>query len=107
MNDILANIITKNKCTVRLTYERWSHIVESHDYMAGNLNLVIDTIEEPDYIVKGNMDALIAVKHFKKTNISEKYSAAVYKEGDDNFVITAFLTSDKERIIKKGVLWQK
>jgi len=28
------------------------HVVEAHDYMAGNLDLVVETVEDPDYILQ-------------------------------------------------------
>lgn len=81
--------------------------IESHDYMAGNLDLVLETVENPDYIVRGWTDELIALKHYKKTSISEKYVVVVYKEGKEGFIITAFMTSKQNKILKRGVIWQK
>jgi hypothetical protein len=65
--------------------------------MAGNQDLVFETLENPDCIVGGGQGEFIALKHYKKTSISEK----------EGFVITAFMTSEPERIIKKGVIWRK
>ena len=107
MSNILAVTQSKNGRSIRLTYERWSHILESHDYMAGNLNILLDTIENPDYIVRGNKGELLAVKYHEKTNISSKYAVVVYKENDSNFILTAFFTSDLKRVLKKGIIWQK
>jgi hypothetical protein len=42
--DILATVNSKRGIPVRLTHERLSHIVESHDYMAGHLDLVVETL---------------------------------------------------------------
>lgn len=76
--------------------------------MAGYQDLVIETIANPDLIVKGWMDELIALKQNQKTVISQKCVVVVYKEmKNDGFVITAFLTSSPEKIIKRGILWQK
>jgi NADPH-dependent 2,4-dienoyl-CoA reductase/sulfur reductase-like enzyme len=100
--------ISKTGRKIRLTGERWSHIIESHDYMAGNKDLVLETLEDPDIIVDDEEDALIAVKHYLKTSIGEKDVAVVYKESEyDGFVITTFMTSKPEKIIKKGVIWKK
>jgi hypothetical protein len=46
-----GSVISRNGKVIRLTAERWSHIAEAHDYMAGNQDLVFETIEKPDYIV--------------------------------------------------------
>ena len=32
---ILGKAVSKNSVSIRLTAERWAHIVEAHDYMAG------------------------------------------------------------------------
>lgn len=100
--------LSRNKISIRLTYKRWAHIVEAHDYMSGNLDLVFESIEDPDYIVKGWTDELLALKHYKSTSISEKYVVVIYKEqGTDGFIITSFMTSSHEKLIKRGIIWQK
>lgn len=105
---MIGSVTSKNGINIRLTDERWAHIVESHDYMAGNLDLVLETIENPDCIVQGKKNELIAVRHYPKTSISEKNMVVAYRETtDDGFVITAFMTSRPENIFEKGVLWKK
>ncbi|GBL12193.1 hypothetical protein MSj_03707 [Microcystis aeruginosa Sj] len=77
-------------------------------YMAGCIDMVLETIAEPDLIVKGWTDELIALKHYPKTVISRKDTVVIYKQlKNDGFVITAFLTSSCEKIIKRGILWQQ
>lgn len=71
---------SKNGVIIRLTYKQWVHILESHDYMAGNSDLVMETVEDPDYIISGWTDELVALKHYEKTSISEKNVVVVYKE---------------------------
>lgn len=109
METIIGTAISKNNKAIRLTAERWSHIVESHDYMAGNQDVVFETLEGPDIIVSGGGEnEFIAVKHYIKTSISEKHIVVIYKEHkNDGFVITAFMTSKPRKIIKKGVIWKK
>ncbi|MBI3800344.1 MAG: hypothetical protein HY268_25635 [Deltaproteobacteria bacterium] len=100
--------ISKNGILIRVTDERWIHVVESHDYMAGNLELVVETIEDPDYIVAGREGELIALRHYERTSISEKSVVAIYREfADYGFLITAFMTSSPETILRKGIIWQK
>jgi len=96
--------ISKNGVKIRLEENRWFHIVESHDYMSGLSTDVLDAIEEPDIIVKGKRSELISAAEFKG-----KHLIVIYKETtkQDGFVITAFITSDIERIKKKGVIWKK
>ena len=88
--DVIEVVISQNVLPIRLTYKQWSHITENHDYMAGWT------------------DELIALKHYPKTVISRKDAVVIYKQlKNDGFVITAFLTSSCEKIIKRGILWQK
>ena len=106
--DIIEVVLSKNDIPIRLTYKQWAHIVDSHDYMSGNLDLVLETIKDPDYIVRGWTDELIALKHYEETTISEKYVVVIYKEEDKNgFVISSFMTSKEDKILRRGIIWQK
>lgn len=55
-------VISKDGVPIRLTEERWFHIVENHDDVAGYYDAVLDTVEGPDLILQGYGGALIAVK---------------------------------------------
>ena len=48
--DIIRTAISKNSLPIRLTYKQWAHIIDSHDYMAGNLDMVVESVENPDLI---------------------------------------------------------
>lgn len=87
---------------IRLTEERWFHIVENHDDLAGHYDDVLDTVENPEVILKGYGGALIAVKEAGR----RKQLAVVYKElsRDDGFIITAYFTS---RIGRRSIVWRK
>ncbi len=68
--------ISKNGVSVRLTEERWFHVTENHDDLAGHYDDVLLTIEDPDYVIDGYRKALIALRRFTRT----RYLAVVYKE---------------------------
>ena len=55
-------VISKGEVSIRLTEERWFHIVENHDDLAGYYDQVLDTVENPDFILTGYSGALIAVR---------------------------------------------
>jgi len=55
-------VYSKNKVLIRLTDERWFHIVENHDELAGRISEVLDTVAEPDIIVKGIKNELLSAK---------------------------------------------
>ena len=61
---MIGTVISRNGKEIRLTAERWAHIVESHDYMAGNQYMVFEPLESPDSIVSGVKDEFIAVRHY-------------------------------------------
>jgi hypothetical protein len=93
-----------NGVPVRLTEERWFHIIENHDDLAGHYDDVLSAIEDPDYVIEGYKKALIALKKIAKT----MFLAVVYKEvsKEDGFIITAYFTA-KVRLEKEVILWQK
>jgi hypothetical protein len=101
---MIGYAISKNKVKVRLTEERWFHIVESHDYMSGLSDIALDAVNDPDEIVKKE-DELIAIKKYKNKDI-----AVIYKEvsKNDGFVITTFLTSKVGKVKKnRKLIWRK
>ena len=97
-------IISKNGVPIRLTAERWFHIIETHDDLAGYYDDVLTSVEEPNYVIKGYKGAFIALKEITRG----KFLAAVYKEisKEDGFIITAYLTS-KIKLEKEVILWRK
>jgi hypothetical protein len=99
--DIVQSI---NGAPIRLTDERWVHIVENHDDLAGFYDEIVDIIEYPEYIIKGYKDALIALRQIRKG----KYLCVVYKEisDTDGFVITAYFSS-KIILEREVVIWQR
>jgi len=80
---------SKNGVPIRLTEERWLHIIENYDDLAGYYDDILNYVEEPDYIIKGYRNALVALKKVDE----RKFLAVVYKElsNFDGFIITAFL----------------
>ncbi|HEV8341877.1 MAG TPA: hypothetical protein VGR30_05845 [Candidatus Binatia bacterium] len=62
-------VISKGRVPIRLTDERWFHIVENHDDLAGYYDQVLETIEDPDFILRGYGRALIAAKALGRRNI--------------------------------------
>ncbi len=95
-----------NNVPIRLTDERWTHIVENHDDMAGYYYDVLETIANPDWIFQGNEDELWAVRRVT----AKKAMLVIYKEirqENDGFIITAFFTTKINKLLKRGILWQQ
>jgi len=106
---MLGSAVSRNGFRIRLTHERWSHVVESHDYLAGLHEWVLETIADPDTIALGWEGSLMATRHYPSTPITEKHMIVVYRElhDADGFVITAFMTSRVDKVWQRGLLWQR
>jgi len=91
-----------NGVPIRLTYERWYHIVENHDELASYFYEVLDTVGKPEMIVRGNKGTLKAARNIGR----RKWLVVIYKELSkiDGFVITAYLLDTKP---KGEIVWQQ
>jgi hypothetical protein len=87
---------------IRLTEERWKHIVEARDELEDRREDVLDAVGSPDWVTKGYRGSLVAWKGYGKRG----YLAVIYKElgSDDGFIITAFFTRKPK---KKRKVWPK
>ncbi len=107
-NDVLQIATSVFGHAIRLTARQWAHITEAHDYMAGNMDKVLETLSEPSRIIQGEQGEALALRDYENTNITEKTAVVVYREEPNGFVITAFFTSKPEKIERKGpLLWPK
>ena len=91
-----------NGVPIRLTYERWYHIIENHDELASYFHEVLDTIEKPEFVVRGNKGSLKASKSMGR----RKWLVVIYKEISkrNGFVITAYFLDTKPR---GEVIWRQ
>ena len=106
--DLLAIIRSVQDHIIRLTNRRWVHITESHDYMSGNREKVLETVTDPDQVVTGDRGASIALRHYAATNITEKTCVVIYRDEEDGFIITAFLTSRPDKVVRRRrSLWRR
>ena len=100
----LATVVSKNGIIIRLTQERWKHIILMHPSLVDKQNKVLGTVKNPDYILKGAAKELLAVSAISKRG----YLVVVYKETfKDGFIITAYQTTDTLWLFKKEILWNK
>ena len=90
----MSVVFSVNQIPIRLTPERVKHICQGHPEMKGYENWIMETITNPEKILEGDNGALMAVRKYKKTPVSEnKFLVVIYKEqGNDGFVITAYFT---------------
>ena len=69
--------------------------MERHPELRTEMNKILETISNPDFVQEGDWDELIAIKYYKKTPLTSKYLSVVYKEisNMDGFVITSYFTT--------------
>jgi len=91
-----------NGVPIRLTYERWYHITENHDDLASHFHDVLEAIQKPDFVVRGNKSSLKAIRKIGK----KKWLIVIYKEVSkrDGFVITAYFVDTKP---KGKIIWRQ
>ena len=71
---------SKNGAPIRLTRERWRHIIERHPEMGGQKERLLQTLSSPELVQEGDHGTLIALRVFAETPLTRKYLAVVYRE---------------------------
>lgn len=92
---------------IRLTPERTGHIERRHPEMRGEEARIEETLASPDYVQNGDAGSLIAVRHYPKTPLTEKFCCVVYRElsEDDGFVLTAYFATRPAEW--RNVVWKR
>ena len=92
---------------VKLYSDVLERIVRKHGELGGCEHMILETVERPDYIIKGHKRELLAMKHYAETSIGSKEMIVVYRE-DKELIITAFLTSKTHKSLRRRlIIWQK
>ena len=91
-----------NGVPIRLTEERWLHIVENKPYMYSYDETLLHAIEKPMCILRGYNGSLIAILSLSRDN----YLHVVYKEvsQEDGFVVTAYVSRKYNR---NTMIWSR
>ena len=89
---------------MRLSDERWRHIVEHHDDLAGHYHDVLETVATPDAVYEGAGGELLALRRH-----GDRYLVVPYRElsEEDGFVITAFFTTRVRQIERRPLVWRR
>lgn len=87
---------------IRLTTERWDHIVVNKPYMHAFDDAILKAIERPTVILRGYAGSYVAVLNLAR----DRFLHVVYKEvsAEDGFVITAYVSSKYNR---GSVIWPR
>ena len=98
---------SRNGVPVRLTDERWRHIIARHPEMRWQRHRVLEAIASPDLVQQGDFGALLALRHYNQPPAVNLFVVAVYREIDvtDGFVITAYVTRRPSQY--REVLWSR
>lgn len=91
---------------IRLTEERWQHIL-SHPEMEGQQERLAETLSDPSVIVATVKDESAHAYHrlYERTPVTRKYLIVVVKTlEEDAFILTAFFSSRQKR---GEVIWPK
>ncbi len=93
---------SKNGVPIHLSYERWYHITENHDDLASYYHDILEIIENPDLIMRGNKGTLKATRRLGRN----RWLTVIYREVSkkDGFVITAYFLNKKP---KGEIVWQQ
>jgi hypothetical protein len=97
-----TSVVSKNGVLIRLTEERWEHIIEQHAELQDSKSQILQTVRDPQRVVAGTDGELLAVKPIQ----SGKQLVVVYRElKDDGFIITAYITSRIQPLDRRKQLW--
>ena len=100
---ILGSVPSINGVPIRLTDERWAHILDDHpEFRATDLELLLDAVGHPNYILRGQAGSNIAVLILGRSS----YLHVAYREVSrkDGFIITAGI---RPAIDKKKIIWRR
>jgi len=96
---------------VRLTETIWRKIQRDHPEFTGRneyLDEIRLAIEDSDYLVEGWEGADLAMRWCEAAPSRPKHIVVVYRElNGDGFIITAFFLSRHERLLNRGITWQR
>jgi hypothetical protein len=100
-----AVVRSLNGVPIGLSFERWMHIVEHHDDLAGYYHVVLETVGAPDAVYDGESGELLAISK----RFAPQWLVVAYREVSPShgFVITAFFTSRTRRFERRRLVWKR
>ena len=95
--------LSRNGVSIRLTDERWQHIMEEHAELDGLRGDVLAAVSDSERVLSGPGGELLAVR----TMEPGKALVVVYREFDshDGFIITAFVTRRLRSLDQRVQIW--
>jgi hypothetical protein len=99
---ILGIAHSVNGVPIRLTDERWEHILDSHPELASFRDTVLEAVENPDYILASRRGALAAVVVLGRKAFLHVFY--VEKSRYDGFILSALV---EEKMDRAKIVWRK
>jgi hypothetical protein len=98
---------SQNGVSVRLTDERWQHIIHRHPEMNSQREQVLATISKPDMIQLGDTGEFLAIRYLRHTPVGSKFMIVAYRESnsEDGYVLTAYFTN--QPAAWRRMLWKR
>jgi hypothetical protein len=98
---------SRNSVPVRLTEERWQHIINRHPEMDSQRERILETLAEPDIIQQGDFGELLAIRLYPETPLTGKFLVVAYREvsSEDGFILTAYLTNRPSA--RRVTIWKR
>ena len=81
--------------------------MRQHPEMDTQRDRILETVNEPDMIQKGDFGELLAVRFYPQTPLTRKHLVVAYRETavDDGFILTAYLARRPSN--RREVLWTR
>ena len=95
-------VLSRGGASIRLTDERWAHIIEEHAELREWQAQVLEAVGQPLRVLLGGEGELLAVREVE----AGKFLVVVYREmGNDGFIITSFLTRRLSYLDRRKQVW--
>jgi len=92
---------------IKLSKRVLDHIVARHPEVKAYTHNIVETIQNPDMLVRGVRSELKALRFYPALHIGPKYLVVVYRElREEKAIITAYFTSNVAKV-KGEIIWRK
>lgn len=100
-------VYSRNGVPIRLTEERWQHIIGRHPEMETQRAQVLETISKPELIQEGDFGELLAIRIYDDSPLTRKFLVVVYREvsSEDGFILTTYLT--RQPSTRRRTVWSQ
>jgi len=92
---------------IKLSERVLDHIVARHPEVKAYTHKIVETVQNPDMLVKGVRGELKALRFYPDLHVGPKYLVVVYRElHEEKVIITAHFTSNVAKV-KGEITWRK